>query len=81
MMGPDSEAEKANRSDSVNHRNFTKNFFITRSRDNMRDNTKTGKDKDVDFRMTKKPKKMLKKDRVTTTRRVKERRIKITIKK
>jgi hypothetical protein len=59
-MGPNNETKKANRSHGINHTVVTKDFFFKRiTEDNMRNDTKAWKNKNVYFWMTKESKEML----------------------
>jgi hypothetical protein len=79
-MGSNNKSKQTNGNYCINYTIVAKNFFFERiSYNNMRYNTKSWENENVNFRMTKKSEKMLIKNWVTPTSRIKERSIKITI--
>jgi len=80
VMGSNNKSKQTNRDYCINYTIIAKNFFFKRiSYNNMRYNTKSWKNKNIDLRMTKKSEKMLIKNWITPTSRIKEGSIKITI--
>ena len=81
MMRPYLKSQYTNRQHCINHTLITKYRFQYKTWYNMRNNTKTRQNQNINFRMTKKPKQMLIQNRITTTSGIKKRCIKITISK
>jgi hypothetical protein len=79
-MGSNNKSKQTNGNYCINYTIVAKNFFFERiSYNNMRYNTESWKNENVDLRMTKKSEKMLIENWITTTSRIEERSIKITI--
>jgi len=60
MVCSDDESQKSDTNHCIHHRNVTENTLVSHFAQHMANNTKPWKNKNVHFRMTKKPKQMLK---------------------
>lgn len=80
MMSSNNKTKKTNRSHSINHTIVTKDLLLESiAMNDVRNNTKAWKNKNINLRMAKESEKMLVKNRITPTGRIKERSIKITV--
>ena len=69
-MGPDHEADHADRDHGIGHAQITEHRLARESRDNVADHTKGRQDQDVNLRMAKKPEQMLIEQRIAPARRI-----------
>lgn len=79
VMSPDLKSENCNSSHSIDHSNITKDWFTCKKTQNMRNNSKSWLNQNINFWMTKKPKLMLILNYITSTCRQEKGCIKVTV--
>ena len=72
MVSPDDEANNTNRDHRIGHAEIAEDWFLREGRHNVRDNTESWQNHDVNFRMAEEPEQMLEHLWVTTTGWIKE---------
>jgi len=80
MVGPNKKTQQTNGQHGINHGTTTKNSTATNKFNNQRTKTKNGKDNNINLRVAKKPKQMLKQQKITTTQNIIKGGINITVK-
>ncbi|MND51374.1 hypothetical protein D3C80_423610 [compost metagenome] len=64
VVGPDDEADSADRHHCIGHAEITEDRLFREGRDDVADDAEAGQDENVDFRVTEEPEQMLVEDRV-----------------
>lgn len=80
MVGSNKKTQQTNGQHGINHGTTTKNSTATNKLNKQRTKTKNGKDNNINLGVAKKPKQMLKQQKVTTTQNIIKGGIQITVK-